>query len=60
MVFGLNMIISEKQIMQLMEWTQCLCAKWGRDGSHYYELELAANLITDINNQQSEELREIK
>ena len=53
------MIISEKQIMQLMEWAQVLCAIWGRQQSHNHELELVAELIQDINNQQSEELKEI-
>jgi hypothetical protein len=57
---GARMIISEKQIMQLMEWAQVLCAVWGRQQSHHHELEMVATLIQDINNQQSEELKEIK
>ena len=54
------MIISEKQIMELMEWTQCLCALWGRQGGNDQDLDEAAKLINDINNQQSEELNEVK
>ena len=54
------MIISEKQIMQLMHWTQVLCAQWGINDSHPYDLEIVAKLVQDVNNQQSEDLKEIK
>ena len=53
------MIISEKQIMELMTWTQCLCATWGSFDSKRKDLECAAKLINVINEQQSTELKEI-
>lgn len=53
------MIINEKQIMQLMNFVACLCALWGRQGSNDHDLIEASSLLIDINNQQSEELKDI-
>jgi len=53
------MIISEKQIMELISWTQCLCNTWVIFDSNHEDLECAAKLINDINKQQSTELKEI-
>ncbi len=50
------MIISEKQICQLMRYTQ----KYIDDCLHHEKTVRARNLLDNIANQQSDQLKEIK
>lgn len=53
------MIISEKQIMQLMTIANAYIATMHRVGE-YSNAEIAQDLLANINDQQSEELKEIE
>lgn len=53
------MIISENQITQLMTIAHAYVASMLRVGEHWHA-EIAQELLTKINDQQSEELKEIK
>lgn len=53
------MIISEKQIMQLITIVEAHAANCNRFGEYEAQQE-AQDLLVQINNQQSEELKEIK
>lgn len=50
------MIISEKQIMQLMRIADGYCSALHRFGE-YKQVEVIQNLLAEINDQQSEELK---
>jgi hypothetical protein len=51
------MIISEKQIMQLMDLVRALLSI---DHTPYYIKEIVCELLDEIKNQQSEELKNIE
>lgn len=53
------MIISEKQIMQLMRIADAYCSALHRFGE-YKSVKEVQNLLATINDQQSEELKEIE
>lgn len=63
MKFGLNvsvkMIISEKQITQLLSIAEAYCATLHRFGE-YKNVEEIQNLLAQISDQQSEELKEVE
>ncbi len=50
------MIISEKQIFQLME----IARTYLEISEHELNIKLVTNLLSEIHHQQSEELKEIK
>jgi hypothetical protein len=53
------MIISEKQILQLMRIADGYCSALHRFGE-YKQVEAVQNLLAEINDQQPEELKEVK
>ncbi len=54
------MIISEKQIMQLMSYTWWLINRMMQENAFSPEVKAVIKVIEDINNQQSEELKVIE
>lgn len=53
------MIISEKQIMNLLRIAEAYCSSLHRFGE-YKAVEMVQDLLATINDQQSEELKEIE
>lgn len=53
------MKISEKQVLQLIRLAECLCGTLYRFGE-YKQVEDIQNVLATINDQQSEELKELE
>lgn len=53
------MIISEKQILNLMRIAEAYCGALHRFGE-YKQVEQLQNVLAEINDQQSEQLKEIE
>lgn len=53
------MIISEKQILQLMRIAEAYCSALHRFGE-YKTVDIVQDLLATINDQQSEELKDIE
>lgn len=58
-LWGKNMIISEKQIMQLMRIADGYCSALHMLGE-YKEVEIVQNLLAEINDQQEEQLKVVE
>jgi hypothetical protein len=54
------MIISEKQIMQLLNNSHCLLDRFIRESAPIIHIEKIGKLLKEISEQQSDELKEVK